>query len=1112
LADRKYNKFDFGFLNVAQDQTEIGDSEATELRNLDPDQLALGSLVFNDQSTVDQSGRDYLETTMAGRRFFLGDYDPYSEFDGNGHFESSSVAGDQNPTFNFGTSIEYTFAFEFRTTSTGFIIGNGENLGVAASGEIRFDIDGSGDLYLQYYNSNSATTGSLLLASSVNDGAWHKVVALSRPSRTPGATDLRGFFDGRIGPVSVTLVHADSESEPLFIGGNTVDGNSTVDLRNIQILKFACTSPAEWTGTLRSLGFGNGGDLMLSTPNGSGTDNQEEIEFTLTGTFVAHADETKQVGPIRYEVNPDGFDFRTSGFTKFRVGTKANEWSSAITTEPLSFDEGFIVAIDLACTIQGNAGNKFAALSGSTSGTATDTFEIGFDTSGFYSKIYLPSSTVTTQEPNMLVPIGSKSRARIILHFYRSGAMAVVDQYFNGEKVVAYEDTGFVSGDPLLMDSASYLMFHDDPATTSGFTFFQDDFIYNVVAMSLTTSDPSLFKPELWDGSGDYFDQYKQDDIFVTTNGNMFESRNGENIIDGPNGYGWPIYVQAGSVTNTGEVQSPLVAQDVSPTKPEQPTIDKVEDIRISNVILSGATLFEISEISGKSYDGPESLNFDFKVDVVTTAGTKNGVKVYTKPTSQTTWELRYEDYGAAGVAYGETIHTITLGNNLQAVMPPGLAVSTSLSNSVTVQSTKILDGKYIYKCVGVRVGDTKPAIEVKSTPTDDLEIEIKNLDEAGDRIGNFVPVLTIPPVATGGPDYLDRIDIYRKDPDGEEFVKVGSSSSTEVTQFTDGGTIGDLPKIEFLAEINDENFETINDAIGNDAGTFDKLFNKDNRLWVIPTDRQDLLMYSRAGDFWGWRRENSFSFNGDIVDTAIVRDPSVVSGELTLVVFTTKGIYHIIGLGTEASPYTLLPVIGGDDFTNIDVYPGSVVQTNGVVMFLSRSTDGEYDTGPYGQKVYEYDLQNVTEVSGRVRGDAQITGTSLVNFASFTGGDKYLVSKEVSGAGLLYHKDARGWLNFNQNASNPWRWKSKTFNRRIMGRGNPAFARMFKVDYEGDITMTFGIIDSETGNERLLNVNLSSVARTTLENVMPAGMADQWYLLFTGEDNSILHNFWFVQ
>jgi len=448
----------------------------------------------------------------------------------------------------------------------------------------------------------------------------------------------------------------------------------------------------------------------------------------------------------------------------------------------------------------------------------------------------------------------------------------------------------------------------------------------------------------------------------------------------------------------------------------------------------------------------------------------------------------------------------------LVAKIPSGTSSGAVFEFRVTVQATKLVDGSYTYKLVAIRKADMSPAVEVASLPSDAISVEVKNLDETGKRIANDVPLLNLPPVLVGHPDRVDRIDIYRKDPDAEEFVKVGEYTlGGSLEPWVDDNSILDLPKVELLDEGNDENFSTIDDAIGNSSGNYSMVFNKDSRLWVVPTDRKDLLLYSRAFDWWGWNRENSFSVNGNITNVAILRDPTVVSGLQTLVVTTTKGIYHITGDGTEAAPYALIPMFGGDGFTDLEVAESSMVTTNGAIMLMTKSSDGGYETGTYGQKIYEYDLQKLTEVSGRIRGDVAISGTGTVSYANISGGDKYILKKADQTEGVVYHRDARGWIKYD-NTESGWKWTSKHFPREMMSRGNPAFARQLKIDYIGDITLTFYFEKAQEGDISSKVVSLSSSGqRREWQNALPASMGRKWWMTLEGDATSKVYGFWFV-
>jgi hypothetical protein len=204
--------------------------------------------------------------------------------------------------------------------------------------------------------------------------------------------------------------------------------------------------------------------------------------------------------------------------------------------------------------------------------------------------------------------------------------------------------------------------------------------------------------------------------------------------------------------------------------------------------------------------------------------------------------------------------------------------------------------------------------------------------------------------------------------------------------------------------------------------------------------------------------------------------------------------------------------MFGGDGYTDFEVGANSLLNANGTVMLMTKSSDGTYDKGTYGQKVYEYDLQKLTEVSGRIRGATPLTGTGDLTYANLIGGDKYVMKKADQTQGLVYHRDARGWVFFDSSEAG-WTWTSKHFPRQVMSRGNPSFARQLKVDYEGYVTLTFYIEQRQEGDIKKIEIELSSPAqRREWQNTMPPGMGRKWWMSFEGDVNSKVYGFWFIQ
>jgi hypothetical protein len=561
------------------------------------------------------------------------------------------------------------------------------------------------------------------------------------------------------------------------------------------------------------------------------------------------------------------------------------------------------------------------------------------------------------------------------------------------------------------------------------------------------------------------------------------------------------------------------------PVTPDVPTLSMESDFEIddSTFATQGQPELSLEVQPGKSYNGPEEATIIIRNVATTTSSFSSSWRLgfEYKADGQTKFKKVFGDYGDAYV---------NINYNLRVVLDDSVDPSTYTGTptgpppdeyTLYAKSTEVLDGKYQYRVVGVRTSFVVPEQEILSIPSKSVQIAINNIDAGGERKANNVPVVTIPAANPGYPNYTDRVDLYRKDPDSDQFVKVAENKSLGPIVFRDKTPLTELPRVEFLPNEKTELFSKINEAIGNPSGTFEKVINKDNRVFLVPTDRQDLILYSDENAWWQWKRENTFRFNGNIVELSLVRDTTVLSGQQTLVVSTTTGIYHLIGNGTEESPYEVLPVLGGDGFTDLEVMPSSQINANGDIFLMTKSASGAYDEGAYGQKVYQYDLQKLIEISGRIRGSDALDGTGGLEFANLIAGDKYLLKKTDSDNGLVYHKDARGWLYFNTTESG-WKWTSKFFTRDVMSRGsvevpteetavNPAAAKQFKVDYIGSITVRFYFEDG-AGDERKLEVNFSSVGlRREFQNVMPSGMGRKWRLEIEGDSASEVFGFWFV-
>jgi hypothetical protein len=453
------------------------------------------------------------------------------------------------------------------------------------------------------------------------------------------------------------------------------------------------------------------------------------------------------------------------------------------------------------------------------------------------------------------------------------------------------------------------------------------------------------------------------------------------------------------------------------------------------------------------------------------------------------------------------------------------VAFNTGIPTLNAVASSKMMapsfaDGDYSYLQVNVKKDATvalDPEAEIQGVPSAPSTITVDNFDEVGVRTGSFAPQLTFP---TFPLTYTDEVWLFRRGPDDAEYIRVAKYDGVNVTaengtvtagaQWSDNVLASAIASVTLLVNKDDETFSVINTAINNTSSDYLKLFEKDNRLWMQPYSRQDLLLYSRAGDWWGWNRSNTFSFEGNITDLITVRDPTTVGGSFTTVVGTTKGLYHINGDGTEANPYVMFKAI-----PDIYVEANSMVDANGVVMFITRSTDAGYDTGPYGQKVYEYNLQAVKEVSQRVKNSSPIT-TQGVSYAKLSGSDKYVFKKTNNPTIMVYHRDAKNWVTSTQTleASGLWKWTSKRFTPQVLQRFKIEYARKFKVSYSGSLRIRFVSQDGNALTANTVDMTLpTAVSQQEFIQRLPSSLGRTWtFEVQALTSGSILYDFYFVR
>lgn len=472
------------------------------------------------------------------------------------------------------------------------------------------------------------------------------------------------------------------------------------------------------------------------------------------------------------------------------------------------------------------------------------------------------------------------------------------------------------------------------------------------------------------------------------------------------------------------------------------------------------------------------------------------------------TVDIRYRTTanGWATLTVTKGVSTLLI-SGVSVTLASGVAYATTDEGRVETSADDLPDGDYAYK--GYRrakdggvyesAGGELPYI----APSDATKITIKNFDDLGERVKARVPEVTL---FTPGANYEEKL--FRRDEGENDYFEVDLTKITNISGSTylDTLRIVEMDTLKPL-DIADENESEINDAIGNASNQYAMIFSKDNRLFRVPEDRKDLILYSRPGAWWGWQRENSFALDADIVAFRDVRDPTTVGGTLTTVIFTTDGIYHLTGSGTEGDPYNL-----NKQIDNITVEANSIVNLNGTLMFVSKSTSGAYNEGNYGQKVFEYNLQTLTEVSARIQTNTTLLSTNAIEYGEMLGGDKYAFKKTGIDELLIYHRDAQGWISTTaaEETANTWTWKSKNFTPSVMERFKLGYARKFKLDFQGTVTVTFNVWYKDPSDVQTYTVDFESTGRTEVFNHLPHIKGSVWNFEVAG-DNATLYNMWMV-
>lgn len=526
-------------------------------------------------------------------------------------------------------------------------------------------------------------------------------------------------------------------------------------------------------------------------------------------------------------------------------------------------------------------------------------------------------------------------------------------------------------------------------------------------------------------------------------------------------------------------------------TYPPSPSAPNIVAVTAVNGVVSEGDIVGVTFSVPTAYSGPTQRTYN--VEIQADPGATEDVTIRWKFSSDASWRRQNVE-----VTFG-VAEPLTEG--VEVTIPSG-TYTPGDACSYSVSEINLPDGSYVYAMVNVASASHDPAVDIESVPSEGTLFVLDNINDVNGSIqANLAAQITFDPDPL--PANVDDQWLYRKDPDTNDYVLVKKRSDlVSPFEFTDLTEIAQLQSIDLLEGEDDLSFSEIYTAIG--ATTMDRIFEKDNRIWLVPTERPDLVLYSEANDFWRFRLVNSFSFGGDIREIKFIKDSSVVGGEFTTVFFTSNGIYHIVGDGTENTPYRRITAVA-----DVAVQPNSVVDLNGIIALSSQDTG--YDDGQYGRKLYEYDLSKLIEISARAKNDSFFDDTYAISWSKMIGGDKYLAYDSTKQRGLLYHRDAQGVMPFDQ-AQSGWYWKSKRVNVEYLFRAPAGYARFMKFELKGNVTFTLTLFADDLSETDQFVYNMSKVNRGEIIQRMPRLSGRKWQIEFSGGSSDILYNFYFVQ
>lgn len=488
--------------------------------------------------------------------------------------------------------------------------------------------------------------------------------------------------------------------------------------------------------------------------------------------------------------------------------------------------------------------------------------------------------------------------------------------------------------------------------------------------------------------------------------------------------------------------------------------------------------------LSGKVTIDPSSYNqttrsFSYEIRI------KNGgTQFERKLNGEAAFSGSYDIDGSSGsnVGYHDVDYSVYICMDSAETYTDGDIFSFSISNNV------LEDGDYHYLISSVV---TENGTEIESLYSPATRIAIKNENYLGQQISYNKAEITVDR-DMGADKWL-----YRKGPRDKEWFRIaiilhGSGSTVIVDDITEAS----ITDGKIISDISVSSMQDLLDSVG--SSSWSHIFEKDNRLWAVPNEKQTVVFFSEPLEWWKWSKNNSLGFNGDFRGIAHIRDDKNVQISNTAAIVTSNGLYNVYGTGTEKDPYIRI-----EHEKNFGTVADSLVKANNVLYMVSDGSN--YEDGEWGRKLYSYDLTTLTELSAIVqKSNPFINDVKPVTYVNQIGGNKIKILMD-DGTMMIYHILGNGFGESSDTleSSGNWSVQSKTYYPKNSYAGKFQNSDRLRIEYSGEIDIIYVVdgVDQPT-------ITLLDVARgKPVEISVPPTMGMNYSVKINGKNGAILYD-----